>query len=61
MAHLVESLAYVNENGDSRNVPWHGLGTSVNHAMTSEEALELAGLNWTVKSEPVYANNMLIP
>lgn len=61
MAHLVESLAYVNENGDSRNVPWHGLGISVNHAMTSEEALELAGLNWTVKSEPVYANNMLIP
>ena len=61
MAHLVESLAYVNENGDYRNVPWHGLGTSVNHAMTSEEALELAGLNWTVKSEPVYANNKLIP
>lgn len=60
MAHLVESLAYVNENGDHRNVPWHGLGTSVNHAMTSEEALELAGLNWTVKSEPIYADNKLI-
>ena len=61
MSANVETMAYVNENNDPRKVPWHGLGTSVNHAMTSEEALELAGLNWTVKSESVYANGMLIP
>lgn len=61
MSALVESMAYVNENGDSRNVPWHGLGTPCDHAMSSEEALELAGLNWTVRPEPVYANGLVLP
>ena len=60
MSALVESMAYVNENGDSRNVPWHGLGTPCDHAMSSEEALELAGLNWTVRPEPVYANGLVL-
>lgn len=31
--------------------PWHGLGVVVNGAMTSAEALSLAGLNWQVKKE----------
>lgn len=61
MSALVESMAYVNENGDSRNVPWHGLGTPCDHAMSSEEALEMAGLNWTVRPEPVYANGLVLP
>lgn len=61
MSALVESMAYVNENGDSRNVPWHGLGTACDHAMSSEEALELAGLNWTVRPERVYANGIILP
>lgn len=34
--------------------PWHGLGTSVKEAMTSAEAIELAGLNWSVKKQPVF-------
>ena len=62
MSANVETMAYVNETGDSRNVPWHGLGTSVDHAMTSEEALELSGLNWTVRSTPVYTDSgILLP
>lgn len=61
MPALIETLAYVNENNDPRKVPWHGLGTSCDHAMSSQEALELAGLNWTVKSTSVYANGVVLP
>ena len=39
-----------------RQVPWHGLGTIVNEAPTSAEALNLAGLNWTVDQTPVYTD-----
>ena len=48
MAANVETMFYVREK------PWHGLGTRVMTAPTSEEALELAGLNWKVVQEPVY-------
>lgn len=39
MAHNVESMMYV------RETPWHGLGTRVETAPTSAEALRLAGLD----------------
>ena len=42
MSANVESMFYV------REVPWHGLGTMVMEAPTSEEALRLAGLDWNV-------------
>lgn len=42
MSANVESMFYV------REVPWHGLGTRVQEAPTSAEALSLAGLNWNV-------------
>lgn len=45
MAAEVESMFYV------RKAPWHGLGTKVGDAPTSEEALKLAGLNWDVWQE----------
>lgn len=48
MAANVEGMFYV------RETPWHGLGTRVLEAPASKEALELAGLNWTVLQEPVY-------
>lgn len=48
MAHLVESMMYV------RETPWHGLGTRVETAPTSAEALRLAGLDWEVTSESIY-------
>lgn len=55
MSDCVETMAYYNVDEDgTRFVPWHGLGTEVDHAMTSKEALELAGLNWTVEQRPVF-------
>ena len=33
---------------------WHGLGTVLDHHMTSAEAMEKAGLDWQVLQEPVY-------
>lgn len=37
-----------------REKPWHGLGTRVEEAPTSEEALKLAGLDWTINKRPIY-------
>lgn len=48
MAALVESLFYV------RETPWHGQGTRVEEAPSSEEAIRLAGLNWEVQQQPIY-------
>lgn len=48
MAANVESMFYV------RETPWHGLGTKVQEAPTSKDALILAGLDWHVVQEPVY-------
>lgn len=48
MAHEVESMMYF---GD---VPWHGLGTPVDTALSGAEALQMAGLDWDVVSEPIY-------
>lgn len=36
-----------------REKPWHGLGTIVQEAPTSKEALTLAGLDWQVRQEPI--------
>ena len=48
MAAEVETMFYTREK------PWHGLGTMVRQAPTSEEALHLAGLDWDVIQEPVF-------
>jgi phage/plasmid-like protein (TIGR03299 family) len=34
---------------------WHGLGQYVSEAMTSQQAIELGGLNYTVEKRPLYA------
>lgn len=39
-----------------REKPWHGLGTIIQEACNSQEALHLAGLDWEVKQEPVLYN-----
>ncbi len=48
MAANVESMFYTREK------PWHGLGTKVEEAPTSTDALRLAGLDWQVLQEPIY-------
>jgi phage/plasmid-like protein (TIGR03299 family) len=37
-----------------RAVPWHGIGTIVEEAPNSEEALKLGGLDWEVIQEPAF-------
>lgn len=48
MAANIESMFYV------RETPWHGLGTRVQEAPSSSEALIKAGLDWNVVQEPIY-------
>lgn len=63
MAHEVETLAYYDgadqNNGITleRYVPWHGIGTKCSHAMSSQEALELGGLDWNVIPKQIYDEN----
>ena len=47
MSANVETMMYVREK------PWHGLGTRVEEAPTSADALRLAGLDWTVDRKPL--------
>lgn len=47
MAALVESMVYTREK------PWHGLGTKVEEAPTSADALRLAGLYWRVEQKNI--------
>ncbi len=54
MAHEVESIMYVSNEENGRFVPWHGLGTPVEDAQTSKEAIKIAGLDWTVEAKPIY-------
>lgn len=48
MSANVETMFYVREK------PWHGLGTKVDEALTSADALVAAGLDWTVNPLTVY-------
>ena len=47
MSAEVETMFYTREK------PWHGLGTMVEEAPSSEEALVLAGLDWNVIQKPI--------
>ena len=52
MAHgITEKDTMFSANGIR---PWHGLGTVIQDAPTSEEAIKLANLGWDVIQEPVY-------
>ena len=43
----IESMFY------TRVAPWHGLGVRVEEALSSDEALEKSGLDWTVTQRPI--------
>lgn len=51
MSAEVEQMIYVREK------PWHGLGTMVSEAPNSQEAIQRAGLDWTIDGKPVYDGN----
>lgn len=48
MAHEVDRMAYTGA------MPWHGLGTPVEGAMTADEALQEGGLNFDVVKQPLW-------
>ncbi len=48
MAHEVESMVFAGE------LPWHGLGTRIDEATSFEEGFQLAGLDWTVSTHPLF-------
>ena len=50
MSHEFESGMFV------RQPAWHGLGTIVQEAPTSADALHLAGLDWEVNPNPVFTD-----
>lgn len=57
MSADVETMAYAS---DVRGGVWHRLGTEVDHAMTSAEALEKSGLDWLVeKKQLVYEDGQM--
>jgi phage/plasmid-like protein (TIGR03299 family) len=51
IAANVESMFYV------RVAPWHGLGVCVEEALTSRDALEKSGLDWTVAQRSIMTSN----
>lgn len=50
----VETMFYVSNEQNERFVPWHGLGTAVEDAPTSKDAIIMAGLDWKVESRPIF-------
>lgn len=54
MAANVETMFSVREK------PWHGLGTIVEDAPSSEEALKLAGLDWKVVQKSLFINSGVV-
>ena len=42
----------------TREKPWHGLGTRVEEAPVSADALRLAGLDWQVVQQPIYTDRL---
>ena len=52
MSAEVETMMFV-----GRETPWHGLGTMVEEAPDSREALIMAGLDWDVVQRPVYTQD----
>jgi phage/plasmid-like protein (TIGR03299 family) len=50
MSANVETMFYAGKT------PWHGLGTPVEKALDSLEAIKMAGLDWQVEKKPLFTN-----
>lgn len=59
MSAEVETIMYTSNDRNGRFVPWHGLGTAVEEAPTSADAIRLAGLDWTVESKPMFTEDKI--
>ena len=51
MSALVETMFSV------REMPWHQMGIIIEDAPTSEDAIRLAGLDWSVNQEKIYLSD----
>ena len=51
MTAAVEQMAFFGE------VPWHGLGNPLDGTETTEDVMIKAGLDWSVKTEPLFRAN----
>jgi phage/plasmid-like protein (TIGR03299 family) len=54
MAHEISHVSGRAEMFYAGEVPWHRLGTKVDHLLTGAEALTAAGLDWTVEQRPMF-------
>ena len=55
MAHQFDSGMFVAQKA------WHGLGTVVDTAPTTAEAIRLAGMDWQVTEEPLFTPDAPVP
>lgn len=58
MAHEIEIIDGVARTFYVGETPWHGLGVKLDQPPTIEEAISLAGLDWTVSTNQLFANVM---
>lgn len=56
MTHEIEIISNEVQMAYAGNVPWHGLGTKVDENMSPTEIQKAAGLDWTVRKEPLFMN-----
>src|SRR5579862_6312448 len=52
-----KAMFFVRKDG----TPWHGLGRAVEKALTAEEAIQAAGLDWDVEKTEVFTGGTVIP
>jgi len=56
MSHEIEIINGKASTFYYGDTPWHKLGTSVENALTSDEAITAAGLNWNVEQVNLFHN-----
>lgn len=55
MSHMIEMVNGKAQMAYAGETPWHKLGVRVPADLTPDQMLEAAGLNWTVRKVPAYA------